>query len=70
MADVKLCKDCKHFTPNTEELSLPFLHHKYAVCALTSKVTGFDGPRCSERRKWSFFGKCGPNGKQWEAKNG
>ena len=70
MADVLLCKDCKHFVPETESWQSPELARKYAICALTSKVTGFDGQRCSDRREWSLFGKCGPNGKQWEAKNG
>ena len=65
---MKLCKDCKHFVPETEDWGDPVHQRKYAICALTSRVTGFDGVSCSLRREWTLFAKCGPSGKQWEAK--
>lgn len=63
----KLCRDCKHFVPDTVNWSTEDRQQKYAICGLTSRVTGFDGVLCMYRREWSLFGKCGPSGKQWEA---
>lgn len=66
---MKLCINCKHFTPDTLNWDIKDLQIKYAVCALTSKVTGFDGEECRSRRnvvRW-FVPYCGPQGKQWEA---
>ncbi len=63
----KLCKDCKNFYPDTLCWSGKDYQAKYAICALTSKVTGLDGKRCIDRRN-GFFDSCGSRGKQWEAK--
>lgn len=64
----KLCIDCKHFRPNITDWDTELRQDRYARCALTAKVDGRDGEYCSDRRKWSLFGKCGLSGKQWEPK--
>lgn len=65
---MKLCKDCKHFVPNTADWGTERYSMKYAICGLTSKVTGMDGDLCSDRRAMRFFDSCGTSGKLWEAK--
>ena len=69
----KLCKDCKHFTPDTVTWHTPQLQQRYAICALTSRVTGIDGTQCSVRRSYRFRGilgdDCSWHGYQWEPRD-
>lgn len=65
---MKLCKDCKHFTPSSE-WSTPELKNRYSTCALTDYVGAAElGERCIHRRQevlW-FRPYCGPKGLQFE----
>ena len=67
---MKLCKDCKHFVPNTQDWEAAQHQIKYAICGLTSRVTGFDGNDCRIEQEPRLFlmNHCGPDGKKWEAK--
>lgn len=67
---MKVCKDCKHFIPDTINWGAKEQQEYYATCALTALVTGLDGERCLVRRREFklFFAYCGRDGKQWEAK--
>lgn len=66
---MKLCKDCKHFVPDTVEWSSEAFQMRYARCALTAVVTAGDGKKCRSRRSpLALFSSCGRSGKQWEAK--
>ena len=67
---MKLCKDCRHF--NVRGIR----HTRDAQCGFrvltTSAVDGTNVyPFCDYEREAtpSYPGRCGPEGKNWEAKN-
>ena len=70
---MKLCIDCKHYTPDAENWHTPQHQKQYAICTLTSTVSPTHGTTCREERLASWVGArllgvCGHEGRFWEAK--
>jgi len=63
---MKLCMDCKHFVPDTEQWPIERIANKYAICGRTSRVTGKDGQQCMTER--DYFWHCGKNARHFEAR--
>ena len=74
MSDVKLCKDCKHFVPNTRVWEAEKYRVMYAVCDKTiSNVDGWPTIDCRDHRgaTWlgaRIFNRCGAEGRWFEPK--
>lgn len=67
---MKLCKDCKHCRPTVDKfLWLKDIDYRWAKCAsedCIDLVSGGGGVYCKHQRETE--GRCGYEGKNWEAK--
>lgn len=70
---MKLCKNCKHFLPNTTAWGSPKYQEEFATCKRTGVVTDLAGRHCSTERLplWPvsvLLRMCGREARFWEAK--
>ena len=67
---MKLCKDCKHFQPDTKSWSSDELQIRYGLClkGKINPVTGWPTTECFAMRSLPFF-YCGTKAKWFEPKD-